>query len=223
MVSFIIAGCGSGSGSGGGGGSGGDDAQLLLLHVIRELSLNSARCCASEQAALLEVVPADRSCLAGAFYPQQAPTYRVPLVAIPCSPPPSSSPPPPTTSATTPEKFRNSSNRHFVAAMSTHHPSWVPSRGAPPPKTLRGGAAAAAAAGGAICTPLSRNRVCSSAVLTSPSPDTDDRGKRTELISDEQLIHLKSYRYQSVDKSWISNNILRHYVRRGLPSVRGRN
>lgn len=31
-------------------------------------------------------------------------------------------------------------------------------------------------------------------------------------LSDEALIHLKSYKYSSVDKSWVSNHILRHYV-----------
>ncbi len=32
-------------------------------------------------------------------------------------------------------------------------------------------------------------------------------------LSDEALAYLKTYKYQSVDKSWISNHILRHYVR----------
>jgi hypothetical protein len=31
-------------------------------------------------------------------------------------------------------------------------------------------------------------------------------------LSDEALVHLKSYKYSSVDKSWVSNHILRHYV-----------
>ena len=31
-------------------------------------------------------------------------------------------------------------------------------------------------------------------------------------LADEALIHLKSYKYSSVDKSWISNHVLRHYV-----------
>jgi len=30
-------------------------------------------------------------------------------------------------------------------------------------------------------------------------------------IPEEVLVHLKSYKYSSVDKSWISNNVLRHY------------
>ncbi|KIW66944.1 hypothetical protein PV04_06224 [Phialophora macrospora] len=30
-------------------------------------------------------------------------------------------------------------------------------------------------------------------------------------LSDEAMAHLKTYKYQSVDKSWISNHILRHY------------
>lgn len=32
-----------------------------------------------------------------------------------------------------------------------------------------------------------------------------------ECLSEDALVHLKSYKYSSVDKSWISNNILRHY------------
>lgn len=31
-------------------------------------------------------------------------------------------------------------------------------------------------------------------------------------LSDQAMVHLKSYKYQSVDKSFISNYILRHYV-----------
>lgn len=34
-----------------------------------------------------------------------------------------------------------------------------------------------------------------------------------ECVSDEALAHLKSYKYSSVDKSLISNYILKHYVR----------
>ncbi len=34
-----------------------------------------------------------------------------------------------------------------------------------------------------------------------------------ECVSDEALVHLQSYKYSSVDKSLISNYILRHYVR----------
>lgn len=33
-----------------------------------------------------------------------------------------------------------------------------------------------------------------------------------ECVSDEALVHLKSYKYSSVDKSLISNYILKHYV-----------
>lgn len=33
-----------------------------------------------------------------------------------------------------------------------------------------------------------------------------------ESVSDEALVHLKSYKYSSVDKSLISQHILRHYV-----------
>lgn len=36
--------------------------------------------------------------------------------------------------------------------------------------------------------------------------------KAVDPLSDEALIHLKSYKYSSVDKSWVSNHILRHYV-----------
>lgn len=35
-------------------------------------------------------------------------------------------------------------------------------------------------------------------------------------LSDQAMAHLKTYKYQSVDKSLISNHILRHYV--NLPS-----
>ena len=38
-----------------------------------------------------------------------------------------------------------------------------------------------------------------------------------ECISEEALVHLKSYKYSSVDKSLISHYILRHYVRLGSP------
>lgn len=34
-----------------------------------------------------------------------------------------------------------------------------------------------------------------------------------ECVSEEALVHLKSYKYSSVDKSFISNYILKHYVR----------
>lgn len=33
-----------------------------------------------------------------------------------------------------------------------------------------------------------------------------------ECVSEEALVHLKSYKYSSVDKSFISNYILKHYV-----------
>lgn len=36
-----------------------------------------------------------------------------------------------------------------------------------------------------------------------------------ECVSEEALVHLKSYKYSSVDKSFISNYILKHYVRCG--------
>ena len=34
-----------------------------------------------------------------------------------------------------------------------------------------------------------------------------------ECVSDDALQHLKSYKYSSVDKSFISRYILKHYVR----------
>ena len=37
-----------------------------------------------------------------------------------------------------------------------------------------------------------------------------------ELLSDEALAHLKTYKYSSVDKSLVSKYILRHYVRFSL-------
>ncbi|KAK2021295.1 hypothetical protein LX32DRAFT_631872 [Colletotrichum zoysiae] len=42
---------------------------------------------------------------------------------------------------------------------------------------------------------------------------TSDRTAAAECISDDALIHLKSYKYSAVDKSPISNYILRPYVR----------
>jgi len=41
-----------------------------------------------------------------------------------------------------------------------------------------------------------------------------DDSKKGEFLAEDQLAHLKTYRYQSVDRSLISNHILRHYVRR---------
>ena len=41
-----------------------------------------------------------------------------------------------------------------------------------------------------------------------------DVGKAAhECVSEEALVHLKSYKYSSVDKSLISKYILQHYVR----------
>jgi ethanolaminephosphotransferase len=37
-----------------------------------------------------------------------------------------------------------------------------------------------------------------------------------DTLTDEILMPLKSYKYQSVDKSYISNYILKHYVLRPL-------
>jgi len=44
-----------------------------------------------------------------------------------------------------------------------------------------------------------------------------------ECVSEEALVHLKSYKYSSVDKSLISNYILKHYVRTTTFTIRGRN
>jgi hypothetical protein len=50
-----------------------------------------------------------------------------------------------------------------------------------------------------------------------------------ECISEEALVHLKSYKYSAVDKSPVSNYILKPYVRvlpiptcRVVPAKRGR-
>ena len=40
-----------------------------------------------------------------------------------------------------------------------------------------------------------------------------------ECVSEEALVHLKSYKYSSVDKSLISHYILRHYVRGAAHSL----
>lgn len=40
-----------------------------------------------------------------------------------------------------------------------------------------------------------------------------DQRRSSEFLSEDQLVHLKTYRYQSVDKSLISRYILKHYVR----------
>ncbi|KAH7123693.1 hypothetical protein B0J11DRAFT_435714, partial [Dendryphion nanum] len=42
-----------------------------------------------------------------------------------------------------------------------------------------------------------------------------------ECVSDEALQHLKTYKYSSVDKSFISRYILKHYVRCAPPRVMG--
>ena len=33
-----------------------------------------------------------------------------------------------------------------------------------------------------------------------------------ECVSEDALVHLKTYKYQSVDKSFLSHYVLRHYV-----------
>lgn len=43
--------------------------------------------------------------------------------------------------------------------------------------------------------------------------------KSHELLAEDQLVHLKSYRYQAVDKSFISRYILKHYVFPPPPSL----
>ena len=40
-----------------------------------------------------------------------------------------------------------------------------------------------------------------------------------ECVSEEALIHLKSYKYSSVDKSFISNYILKHYVHLPISTI----
>ena len=40
-----------------------------------------------------------------------------------------------------------------------------------------------------------------------------------ECVSEDALIHLKSYKYSSVDKSLISKYILKHYVREPFHSI----
>ncbi|KAJ8613696.1 hypothetical protein MRB53_036838 [Persea americana] len=54
------------------------------------------------------------------------------------------------------------------------------------------------------------------------SSETHDAAETAiaECVSDEALIHLKSYKYSSVDKSYISRYILKHYVR--PPAKQGR-
>jgi ethanolaminephosphotransferase len=46
----------------------------------------------------------------------------------------------------------------------------------------------------------------------NPSPPLPTEKAVAECISDDALIHLKSYKYSAVDKSPISNYILRPYV-----------
>jgi hypothetical protein len=43
---------------------------------------------------------------------------------------------------------------------------------------------------------------------------------RNECVSDDALQHLKTYKYSSVDKSFISRYILKHYVRAHAPAPR---
>jgi hypothetical protein len=45
--------------------------------------------------------------------------------------------------------------------------------------------------------------------LTAPPAET----ARHECVSEDALQHLKTYKYSSVDKSFISRYILKHYVR----------
>lgn len=54
--------------------------------------------------------------------------------------------------------------------------------------------------------------------------DADEWGTEEaahECVSEEALVHLKSYKYSSVDKSLISNYILKHYVRCQHPTTHG--
>jgi len=41
----------------------------------------------------------------------------------------------------------------------------------------------------------------------------DPETKRHECVSEDALQHLRTYKYSSVDKSFISRYILKHYVR----------
>ena len=52
-------------------------------------------------------------------------------------------------------------------------------------------------------------------LVSSTRLDTDYSKDKAayECISDDALIHLKSYKYSSVDKSFTSRYILKHYVR----------
>lgn len=43
-------------------------------------------------------------------------------------------------------------------------------------------------------------------------PWVDAETAKHECVSDDALQHLKSYKYSSVDKSFISRYILKHYV-----------
>jgi hypothetical protein len=54
-------------------------------------------------------------------------------------------------------------------------------------------------------------------------PCNVDASSGNGSLSESGLVHLKSYKYSSVDKSYISYYILRHYVRSSyrLPATRG--
>lgn len=80
--------------------------------------------------------------------------------------------------------------------------SWIDTRTLPPK---------------AVCRRASPPTPSNGYSLTSPRTPADDSARSAELLAEDQLIHLKSYRYQAVDKSLISNHILRHYVRPLLP------
>jgi ethanolaminephosphotransferase len=49
--------------------------------------------------------------------------------------------------------------------------------------------------------------------VTTPKMPPSRETARHECVSEDALQHLKTYKYSSVDKSFISRYILKHYVR----------
>lgn len=64
----------------------------------------------------------------------------------------------------------------------------------------------------------STNRLCGEFTLDEADNETRTESAAAECLTDEALVHLKTYKYSSVDKSYISYYILRHYVRLLLPA-----
>lgn len=56
-------------------------------------------------------------------------------------------------------------------------------------------------------------RLMNSAIANSPR--TEEEAVH-ECVSEDALVHLKSYKYSSVDNSLLTRYVMRHYVR-GLP------